>query len=735
VSLDRRKTEQTAQKFFGKGQYEKAIAEYQKIVRENPRDVRTWLKIGDLYTRAGQTKPAVETYTQVAEQYVEQGFLRKAVAVYSQILKLDPSQPKTHLRIGELYLKLELVGDSLLAFEQAAESYRTRKDYEAAMSVHKRMVELAPKHVPSRVAYAESLATLERNKEAIVEFERAATDLKLMGRVEEYIKIAERLFFLQKSPTNLAKELARIHLNRRDTKRALAKLQICFKKKPNDTLTLELLAEAFEQLGKVPKAISVYKEAARLHREEGFPEEQIRVLQKVLDLNPNDPDAQSELASFRRVSQTQLSSDRPEQNSVQADTEPPIPLDDEDLQEADDDVLFLDDFSGENALATQADAQPGPSDPHELIQRWLSEAEVYRRYGLKNKVVEQLRRVLNLDPLHVEARESLKDYYLEQNERAEAIQEYIALANQFSNTTPQRALNYLEEALRLEPQSEVLLDQRDALLVELSREPEERELEIGEGPQSSIAPPRRSSTTTAGDVEQVLEETEGLVFSGQYVEALARLRDVLRLHPHNPLISDKINEVEQFVEAFTDEPSHPTTEQEDTYVLAARLAEEFNNVTMRPETGSIVLDVQEVFSDFKEGITGQLGIRDTDTHFDLGIAYKEMGLLDEAIREFHLSMTISQKECVANTMIGLCYMEKNDTEEAIRYFKKGLAAEIKSEREELGLFYELGLAYERLGDGKEARYYYDKVYKRDPHFRNVGQKLEALFRHVTSERY
>ncbi len=122
----------------------------------------------------------------------------------------------------------------------------------------------------------------------------------------------------------------------------------------------------------------------------------------------------------------------------------------------------------------------------------------------------------------------------------------------------------------------------------------------------------------------------------------------------------------------------------------------------------------------------EVGIADSDTHFDLGIAYKEMGLIDDAIREFELSTSNPQRECMANTMIGLCYMERGDVEQAIRYFKRGLYADVRTDQEELGLYYELGCAYERTDDRQEAMYYFQKVQKRDAHFRKVEEKVAAL---------
>ena len=79
-----------AQKLVEKGQFDKAIKEYLKVVAEDDKDVRIWLKIGDLYAKMGKKPEATETYQKVAQFYSDQGFYLKAVAVYKQILKIDP---------------------------------------------------------------------------------------------------------------------------------------------------------------------------------------------------------------------------------------------------------------------------------------------------------------------------------------------------------------------------------------------------------------------------------------------------------------------------------------------------------------------------------------------------------------------------------------------------------------------------------------------------------------------
>jgi len=124
----------------------------------------------------------------------------------------------------------------------------------------------------------------------------------------------------------------------------------------------------------------------------------------------------------------------------------------------------------------------------------------------------------------------------------------------------------------------------------------------------------------------------------------------------------------------------------------------------------------------EKGVTAE----DFETHYDLGIAYKEMGLLDDAVNEFRIVMKDPGREVQCHLMIGLCFLEKGMQTDAIGQFKKGLYVEGITEREALSMYFELGQAYERLNDPREAMYYYEKVLKRDQHFRDVQSRINAL---------
>ena len=83
------------------------------------------------------------------------------------------------------------------------------------------------------------------------------------------------------------------------------------------------------------------------------------------------------------------------------------------------------------------------------------------------------------------------------------------------------------------------------------------------------------------------------------------------------------------------------------------------------------VDVEEVFAKFKEGVAKQISVDDSDSHYNLGIAYKEMMLIDDAIREFEVAAQDPKRECVCRSMIGMIEIERGRLNEAIDAFLHG----------------------------------------------------------------
>jgi len=902
VALNRAKVIEVAQKHLAKGNFERAIAEYRKLVEDDPRDVRTLLKIGDIYTRQGSRPEAVRTYEQVAEHYASQGFFLKAVAVCKQILKLEPGRIEVSLKLGQMYEELQLVSDALTTYELVAQTFARAGNMDRALDTLGRMAALDAENIPVRIKYAEALSKAGRTEDAADEFAAGAALLEQQGRIEDYLKVSERLLYHRPADLDLARKLSSVYLERNDAKRALAKLQLAFKANSKDVRTLELLAQAFRLLGQTPKTISVYREIARIYGEGKRPEERALYLKRILELDPTDAEARQALAGYapgpsaREVSQHMAippgavvgSSARPV-----PEPEPEMLEDDVELLDDDDDVMILDeegdggdddqvlmvDDEEEEEDILIVDEQPmievsiesepapppasaRPSIPDDVaheanVSRLLTECDVFARYGLKDKVIAQLEEVARVAPDNVEGRERLKEAYLDVGRVGDAIVQLHALIDLFQEDKPQLAQIHLAELRELSPgdprvqsfrserpHADAMLpaanlalpetdfddatimhsidlpfgapmppdattmsrpeplpmpaeeaapphDEDELLFIEGEDEqspptmmthapsleelalgpptaevglpeepwqatPEEPESPFDDVPSSTLPQPLpeellqvplvaapvihepteyelaaaeaaavERASLPPGEIEETLEEVEFFMAQALWQEARDILEDALNSHPGHPVLVDKLQQIEEAAQESARASVRPPAIDE-SFALAEKLAEELADDSEPMASGSEEVALEAMIDQFRKGVEQQIGLEDTDTHFDLGIAYKEMGLVDEAVHEFELSMQNPSRECISHTMIGMCYVEAGRIPDGISHFKKGLYAESKTPHEELGLYFELGLAYQALEDPQEALYYFHKVQKRDPDFRGVQKTIRRL---------
>jgi tetratricopeptide (TPR) repeat protein len=136
--------------------------------------------------------------------------------------------------------------------------------------------------------------------------------------------------------------------------------------------------------------------------------------------------------------------------------------------------------------------------------------------------------------------------------------------------------------------------------------------------------------------------------------------------------------------------------------------------------------LSDIFREFQKGVDKQLGKEDYETRYNLGIAYKEMGLVDEAIAEFQLAAKDEKRLLECSSMLGICFIEKGMPKLAVKWFEKGLQAPNRSEDEYQGLRYDLGTAYEAAGETAKALSIFEELYGQDASFRDVAEKVRKL---------
>jgi len=823
VAVNKNKITAQAQKLTAKGQFEKAIQEYKKLVKAEPNDIRTWLKMGDLYTRMGARKEATETYLKVAEHYRRSDFHLKAVAVYKQVLKLDPTLIDVYELLGDAYMSLGLNSDALIQFEQLADMYQRSGRLDRMLQVLVRMAEMDPQNISTRLRIAEQFSKEEQIEAACEHFKIACAQLREQGRTDDYLKVAERLLYHDQSLVDVARETAAAYLEKGQTKRALAKLQLCFSKDPHNVQTLELLAHAFQDLRQPDKAVSVYLEIANLLKGTGQTAEHERILGLVLGLDPKN-----------EIARKALGGDAP------APTEPA----------GEDDGLPSPAFAASGA-AGRTEARESATQLGDLsdetaasrAEKMLGEAEVLFKYGLVERAKEHIAKIFEFDYFNLDARERYKDILLEEGNRAGAVEQLFVLAEGFIQEQPEGSVYFLHQVLAIDPYSRRARDMITAIggvmpegLPELDRggglapdglldgdlfeepaaglaeprpspetvleidddqsafqiEPsiddvpyapgenelteldlegddwgEEEILELpsddaigvapdldsglyelvggdepasapapapapertsalpkppvrSERPRSSVVPPpvKEEPPAPAGegalpDLSEEIEEVEFFLSQGLQDEARGIVEMLLEQHPGHP-------EVLALRDRVTPGPA-PVAE--GAFDLDA-LAEDLGLEDVVQDDASNEID--EVFSQFKAGVEKQVSQTDFATHYDLGVAYREMGLFDDAISEFEISLKDPHRAPSSQMMIGMCHAGAGRLQDAIIAFEEGLEIEGLGEDQKLALMYELGKAFEMHDRAEDALEVYNDILKQDPGFADVVDRIELL---------
>jgi len=423
------------------------------------------------------------------------------------------------------------------------------------------------------------------------------------------------------------------------------------------------------------------------------------------------------------------------------------------------------------------------------LPQLLANAAAFRRVRLYDKALGALQQALQVDPRSVDAYEAMRDIYLEDNRVDEAVQAMLASASLFVDALDgDSAARTLQDVLAYDPSNERAIELLRELGYEVVDEygdagqgeatdasghddpnrlpsydleemhpedvsnryndPNARPVagrgaadplpsfaldpaEAHDEERNTSAPPRPggSAAPRGLELEDALEESEFFASRGLFDDAYNILVAQLDRYPNHPLLRERLAELEYSQQSASGARERPTGDQDRSFAIAESL-------DLYPEapvtsaggfsSADQQVDVEEVFAKFKEGVEKQVAADDSQTHYDLAVAYKEMGLIDDAIREFDVAARDQEMECVCQSMIGTLELARGNVAVAIEAFLRGLNSPVKEPAQETTLLYELGNAYEAKKMNREALAYFQKVVRKDPRYRDVGDRIARL---------
>ncbi|MEM8961186.1 MAG: tetratricopeptide repeat protein [Acidobacteriota bacterium] len=407
-------------------------------------------------------------------------------------------------------------------------------------------------------------------------------------------------------------------------------------------------------------------------------------------------------------------------------------------------------------VAAPVEPDPAPADEPPPVRReedLLAEAQVFFKYGLNGKAEDRLRELLDSHAEHLPALELFvrlrlaEDAHDDVLERANHLAELAIGAGEtelwqrLRDTLADAGFTVDEERVVGLPGEFIETSQSQNRIMQLLESLDEVEPAPTPAPVVEVeeTPPEPVTTSEPKKLVSLADELSLDDLDDELDSELDTIDDTPAAEPAASLV-DALDDTTTGM-SWLDDVSSPTPttspvedslfdEEDDFFDLAAELERELTDDELMADTEMVQQpqeqSLEDIVEGFKKGVAEHLSAEDYDTHFNLGIAYREMGLLDEAIGEFQLSSKDPRHLVESSSMLGICFLDKGLPELAIKWYRKGLEATQISDDEAVGLLYDMANVYIDIGNPDAAYKTFVELYGINSNYRDVSVKLQEL---------
>lgn len=766
MNLD--KLKDTARKHEQKEDWRKAIEVYQRVLdafesgEEAAPDLALYNKIGDLHLKVGDIPAAVRAYERAVDLYSEQGFSNNAIAVCGKILRYDPHRTRTYIQLARLHARKNMAGEAKKNLIEYLERMNRDGHRDDAFQHVKDFADQFASSDEIRVMLAELLRVASRGAEAREQLEKLASDLETRGDQAGAERTRQRMSEMEDKVPSAAPDTRR----RGDLVFLDIGLDTPFGAPVGvGAPTREMLtpqeippppAEVEPPVADVTRSASDLLQSELDDEMNEFDVEPVEGLERVaatadlddLELLPVDPDLMSD--------QTRLD-----------DAEAPPPIDGFEPGVADEETgtvpLMAGDMTGlvsdltidltvsairddavdgrveeepllgDLDLSLEPAAEAGPyfaeeppvweaDDPAlqlvEAVEPVAAGEEVQEpdeagaaagdEPSAAARVTALEDRVLD-DPDNPDVHRALGEALLATGDHARGVEELDLALTRFEELEDwDQANDVAQELARLEP-SGIRYFQK---LVELA---------YRVGHRGRV-------------VESYLELGDALVRIGAVEKALAVYGRVAESEPDNMRARAALDALAPPAPPPAPVAPAPPTDAKFVDLGAMVLDEETGSrpkdTRMRVQdeepTGDEERDFADMLKQFKRGLDENLEDEDYQSHYDLGVAFKEMGLLDEAIAEFQKALRSPDARLRTSEALGSSFFDKGQFAVAEAILRRAVDGLSGQDDEKIGLLYWLGRALEAEGRAQEAQPYYRRALAVDIHFMDLADRLRAI---------
>ena len=446
MALNKRKVLDAARKNAQKGAKAKALKEYNKLLKEDPRDAKLLLEVGDAYRRWGQNEEAVTQYGKVAQQYRQDGFDARAVAVFKQILNLDAKNYGAYVSLSELYQRMGLDSEAVAALQAAADGYHKEGRKTEALDLLRKMAALDPTNTTSRLKVAELLRQEDMGDEAVAEYEAVVAELENQDDREQLVTVLERLLEIKPDKVDALSGLARQLMLAGELDRA-EPIAVQALNVDASAPQFALLMDLYAQMGDDAKLADATRGLAKVYRDRGDQEKARELMQRL-------PVEEVGSISSLAVDVSEVGEPLIDEDEFLADDELFRCLDEASpetssgFELADERLLELGGgLAAEPEPVPESESRAGVSLPEGDPDQLLAEANVYLRYDKRDQAIASLRGILVQEPNHRAALEKLGDAYANGGERSEAVQLWLRAAEVLRVEGDVEALSVLKDRI------------------------------------------------------------------------------------------------------------------------------------------------------------------------------------------------------------------------------------------------------------------------------------------------
>jgi tetratricopeptide (TPR) repeat protein len=741
MAFDKAKVVKNAEKFLSQGKINAAIKEYRQIVDNDTDDLTALNMLGDLYVRANKKEEAVSCFERIAEHYSAQEFTLKAIAMYKKIERIRTRDPIIAHKLAELYATQGLVHDARAQYLVVADAYTRAGANKKALDVLHKIADLDPNNTEIRLKLADGYLKEGMRREAADAFIQAANRLHQISSNDQALDAYSKALQLFRDDRDALRGMLETHIARGTADEAAEVLERVVEGREDDTELVSMLArahlEAEEPKGaeratsllmeRDPSTYPQYLPVTRLYLKTGEVDDVIRILSTIIErmlagreerelleivnqVLVRNPDHVGALRMLVRIHWWQRDMDalRAALERLAESAEASELVDEERYALTQLVRLAPDEQRYTERLNLLGGLQEDMADDLSAMPEPTGEVPEFETFAV----------VQDEDEMPEPATQSFAADEFETNEApgstfADPTASFADLNDDFSESVlPTEGTGETE---RVDTMMRQELESVDFYIAQGYSDIALDTLEMLErqfGPHAEIQARREKLAAGAAPV------AEAAVFEFGGAEELAEA---------TPVEAISFETETSFATLVDDgDGRQPTTKPATTKPTPAKSA------PAAPISGGIDAGLAELFEEFRAAEESDTGHEDFETHYNMGTAYKEMDLMDEAVQEFQAAANLvkpgdgTSRFLQCCNMLGHCFMQKGMPEAAVIWFKKGLSAPGHTEDEYQALRYELASAYEQLGDLKHAREFYTEVYGVDVSYREVADKLSQL---------